>query len=262
MENRETLLSQIGQFIEQQSKLYGEDTFWLGVAARPVEQEATAAPVLRIPAESAAPVRRDLSSKELLEQFCSDFKDCKNCGLRAGRTNIVFGAGSPFAKVMFVGEGPGKDEDLKGLPFVGAAGQILERMLKKMGFSRREVYITNIVKCRPPQNRNPLEEEIASCSPLLQKQLSILKPRFIFCLGKVAANTLLKNDAALGSMRKKVHDYNNAKLFVTYPPAALLREKSLFWHAFDDMKLFRQAYDKEIGDKPRMPEVAKKNSIF
>lgn len=259
MENRETLSSQIKLFFRQQAELYGEKNFWLGVRMPAVQQNVAAAPVLRMQAESAAPVKRDLTSKELVEKFCTDFKDCKNCGLGEGRTKIVLGAGSPFAKVMFIGEGPGKDEDLKGLPFVGAAGQILDRMLSKMGFTRREVYITNIVKCRPPQNRNPLEDEIASCFPLLQKQLSILKPKFIFCLGKVAANTLLKSDATLANLRKKVYDYNNAKMFVTYHPAALLREKSLFWDVFEDMKLFRQAYDKEIADKPPMLETPRKN---
>ncbi|MFQ5627873.1 MAG: uracil-DNA glycosylase [bacterium] len=259
MENHEILSSQIKLFFRQQAELYGEEYFLLGIRTPPAQQHATAAPVLRMQTESAAPVKRDMTNKELLEQFNADFKDCSNCGLSEGRTKIVLGAGSPFAKVVLIGEGPGKDEDLKGLPFVGAAGQILERMMKKMGFSRQEVYITNIIKCRPPQNRNPMEDEIVSCSPLLEKQISIIKPKFIFCLGKVAANTLLKNEASLGSLRKKVYDYNGAKMYVTYHPAALLREKSLFWDVFEDMKFFRQAYDKEVGDKPPIPDMARKN---
>lgn len=229
-----------------------------GVRSQLEKQDAIAAPVLPIQAKNAAPVKLDVSNKEQLEHFYDEFKDCQQCTLCEGRTKIVLGTGNPFSKVVFIGEGPGREEDLKGLPFVGHAGEILERMLKRMGFTRREVYITNIVKCRPPQNRNPLEEEIASCAHLLEKQLNIIKPKYIFCLGKVAANTLLKNDSTLSSLRKKIYDCFGAKMFVTYHPAALLREQDLFWNVFEDMKMFRQVYDKEIGDKPPMPEMIRK----
>jgi DNA polymerase len=259
VEENTTLSSQVQLFFQQQSELYGEENFLFGVRALPEKYDAAiAAPILPIETKNAATVKQDMTNKELLEQFYDEFKDCQQCTLCRERTKIVLGTGNPFAKVVFIGEGPGREEDLKGLPFVGPAGEILERMLKKMGFTRREVYITNIVKCRPPQNRNPQEEEITSCAPLLEKQLKIIQPKYIFCLGKVAANTLLKNDATLGSLRKNIYASFGAKMFVTYHPAALLREQSLFWDVFEDMKLFRQVYDKEIGDKPPMPEMARK----
>ena len=255
----EKLTSKVKLYFRQQAELYGEDIFLLGVQKQQYTPGAAEMPVLNIQAEGVAPKKRDASKKDMLESLYSDFKTCKKCDLSKGRAKIVFGSGSPFATVLFIGEAPGSEEDQKGLPFVGAAGQILERMLKRMGFTRKEIYITNIVKCHPPQNRNPLESEITSCGHLLEKQLTIIQPKYIFCLGKVAANTLLKTDAALADLRNKVLDFQGIKTFVTYHPAALLRDQELFWDVFKDMKLFRRAYDSEIGDKPPMVDVARIN---
>lgn len=253
------LTDHIEQYFEQQTELYGKDTFLLGIQPGKPATATALAPVLEMKENSEIDKPKDLSQKALLEQFNAEHKNCMRCGLGKERTQIVLGSGSAFAKVLFIGEGPGREEDAKGLPFVGDAGQILERMLKRMGFIRKEVYITNVVKCRPPGNRNPNDDEIAACAPLLQKQIQIIQPRYLFCLGKVAANALLRSDETIKALRSKVHSYHGAKTFVTYHPAALLRDQNLFWEVYEDMKLFRQVYDAEIGDKPPMVEMNRKN---
>ncbi len=160
-------------------------------------------------------------------------RDCTACKLRAGCTQTVFGAGDERAEWLFVGEGPGADEDAQGEPFVGQAGKLLDNMLLAIKLRRgKNVYITNIVKCRPPNNRNPDAEEIAQCLPYLQRQIELIKPKLIVALGKTAATALLGRDAALGSLRGTLHDYCGIPLVVTYHPAYLLRspmEKAKAW---------------------------------
>jgi uracil-DNA glycosylase, family 4 len=144
-----------------------------------------------------------VSKEEYLRQFEAEYKDCKKCKLAQTRNKLVWGGGSADADIVFVGEGPGEQEDLQGEPFVGKAGQLLTKMLAAIDLSREDVYITNIVKCRPPGNRNPKEDEIQACMPYLEFQLSIIQPKIICALGKVAGNTLLKNDDTLTRMRQK-----------------------------------------------------------
>lgn len=160
-------------------------------------------------------------------------KSCTACKLRAGCTQTVFGVGDEKAEWLFVGEGPGADEDAKGEPFVGQAGKLLDNMLAAIKLKRGEnVYIANIVKCRPPGNRTPEADEIATCLPYLQQQIALIKPKLIVALGKTAATSLLGKDATLGSMRGIIHSYNNVPLIVTYHPAYLLRspaEKAKAW---------------------------------
>ncbi|HEY8887461.1 MAG TPA: uracil-DNA glycosylase [Gallionella sp.] len=162
--------------------------------------------------------------------------DCTACKLRAGCTQTVFGVGDEKADWLFVGEGPGADEDALGEPFVGQAGKLLDNMLLAIKLKRGEnVYITNIVKCRPPGNRNPEAEEIATCLPYLRRQIELIKPKMIVALGKVASNALLGKDATLASLRGKPHDYRGIPLIVTYHPAYLLRSPSEKAKAWQDL---------------------------
>lgn len=159
--------------------------------------------------------------------------DCRRCKLWSGRTHIVFGVGNPKAALMFVGEGPGRDEDIQGEPFVGRAGQLLTDIITKgMGLKREEVYIANVIKCRPPENRNPEPDEVESCEPFLKKQIDLVRPRIIVALGKFAAQTLLRSKVPITRLRGVWHNYHGIKLMPTYHPAYLLRnpgDKKLVW---------------------------------
>jgi DNA polymerase len=158
--------------------------------------------------------------------------DCQRCKLHAHRTHIVFGTGNPAARLVFVGEGPGEDEDRQAEPFVGKAGQLLNKMIQAMGLKREEVYIANIVKCRPPNNRNPEPDEISSCEPFLIEQLGVIQPVIICALGNFAAQTLLRTRVKISQLRGKFHDYQGIKVMPTFHPAYLLRnphDKKLVW---------------------------------
>jgi len=159
--------------------------------------------------------------------------DCRRCKLCAGRSNLVFGVGNPNATLMFVGEGPGRDEDLQGEPFVGRAGQLLTDIITKgMAMRREDVYIANVVKCRPPENRNPEPDEVAACEPFLKKQIALVRPRVIVALGKFAVQTLLQSKIPITKLRGKWHSYQGIKLMPTFHPAYLLRnpaDKKLVW---------------------------------
>jgi len=170
--------------------------------------------------------------------------DCAECKLRAGCTQTVFGVGDEHADWLFVGEGPGADEDALGEPFVGQAGKLLDNMLMAIKLKRgQNAYIANVVKCRPPNNRNPDSSEIATCMPYLQRQIQLIQPKLIVALGKVASNTLLGKDATLASLRGKVHDYNGIPLVVTYHPAYLLRSPSEKAKTWQDLRLAVQQFD-------------------
>ena len=172
-----------------------------------------------------------------LAQLRSEMGDCKRCKLHPHRTHLVFGSGNPDARLMLVGEAPGEEEDLQGQPFVGKAGQLLTRILKAMGLERNDVYIANILKCRPPQNRNPQPDEIETCQPFLRKQVEIIHPKVVCALGTFAAQTLLQTDEKISRLRGRFHDYYGVKLMPTYHPAYLLRnpqDKRLVW---EDMRL-------------------------
>ena len=189
------------------------------------------------------PWQKAESISELNKMICN----CKNCRLGNLRTNFVFGTGNPEAKVILVGEAPGADEDREGKPFVGRAGKLLTDILSAIKFSRDEVFICNILKCRPPENRNPLPDEIKECEPYLIKQLELLKPSLILALGTFAAQTLLRSNLPLGKMRGKFYDYTindrKIKLLVTYHPAALLRNPNWKKPTWEDVQLFRKEYD-------------------
>ena len=169
---------------------------------------------------------------EALAALEAEYKDCQLCPLAKTRTKLVFGSGSPEAELMFVGEAPGFDEDRQGLPFVGAAGQLLTKMIGAMKLTREKVYIANCLKCRPPGNRNPLPTEIATCNPILMKQIEIIRPRVICALGKFAAQTVLQNEEPISRMRGRFHEKYGALVMPTFHPAYLLRnpaDKKLAW---------------------------------
>jgi uracil-DNA glycosylase len=182
-----------------------------------------------------------------LEAVRSDIGDCTRCPLAfAGRHNIVFADGDPNARLMFVGEGPGADEDAQGLPFVGRAGQLLNNMINAMGLKRSEVYIANVVKCRPPQNRTPEPVEANTCMQFLWRQIDIVRPEVIVALGATAATYLLGGKASLSSLRGRIHSVRNSKLIVTYHPAYLLRDPNQKGEAWKDLQIAM----KELGLKP------------
>jgi DNA polymerase len=170
-----------------------------------------------------------------LDPFYQEIKDCMNCPLGATRTNFVFGVGSAEADLMLVGEAPGRDEDLKGIPFVGRAGQLLTLMLQSIGLERNEVFIANVLKCRPPNNRDPQPDEIEKCEPYLLKQIEMISPKLIVTLGRFASASLLRTKSALGTLREQMHDYNHVPLIVTYHPAALLRNPQLKKQSWEDL---------------------------
>lgn len=178
----------------------------------------------------------DFAKAESLEELYEAIHECQRCPLGATRTKFVFGTGSPQAEIMFVGEAPGAEEDRQGIPFVGRAGQLLDKILAAMNLRREDVYIANILKSRPPNNRDPLPEEAETCEPYLHKQIELIKPKIICCLGRIAAQRLLQTNMSLTNMRDRWFDYRGTLLMVTYHPAALLRNPNMKRPTWEDMQ--------------------------
>lgn len=199
---------------------------------------------------SGGPVEEepDLSGLDMtfLEKMVST---CTRCHLSGTRTNTVFGSGARDAGIIFIGEAPGRDEDLQGLPFVGRAGKLLTKILDSVGLSRDEVYITNILKCRPPENRDPQEDEVKACEIYLRRQIELIDPVLICALGRIAGQNLLKCNTPLSALRQNVHFYNDTKVIVAYHPAALLRNPNLKRDAWEDIKMIRRMYDEELESR-------------
>ena len=187
--------------------------------------------------------QEDWEKAKSLNEFENIICSCTKCRLHSGRNKFVFGTGNPNADVLVIGEGPGAEEDKQGLPFVGRAGKLLTDMLKAIKFEREEVYIGNVVKCRPPENRTPMPDEMETCMPYLKKQVELIKPKLILCLGLTAAKGLLKKRESLGELRKSVYEYEGAKVIVTYHPAALLRNPHWKKDCWEDLKKFRKMYE-------------------
>jgi uracil-DNA glycosylase family 4 len=207
-------------------------------------QPAMVAAPIRPPAPSLslfeAPPPR-LSGPETLEQIRADLGDCQRCKLASGRRNVVFGEGNPHAELVFVGEGPGADEDEQGLPFVGRAGQLLNRMIQMIGMKRAEVYICNVVKCRPPENRTPEKDEMETCSPFLFRQLEAIKPRLICCLGAPAVRTVLGIKEGITRIHGQFYDFATSKALATVHPAYVLRnprEEKILREDFEKIREF------------------------
>lgn len=176
------------------------------------------------------------SFPDTLGNIRDDMGDCRRCSLGDTRTSLVFGVGNPNARLVFVGEAPGRDEDAQGEPFVGEAGRLLTKIIEAMGFSREDVYICNVIKCRPPGNRNPSPEEVEVCHPFLLRQIQAISPEVIVALGTFAAQTLLHTREPISRLRGRFHDYHGIQLMPTFHPAYLLRNPAMKREVWDDMK--------------------------
>jgi DNA polymerase len=187
----------------------------------------------------AAPPPAEAGAWETLAELDAFVQTCTRCRLAEGRHSVVFGCGAPRAELMFIGEGPGAEEDRRGLPFVGRAGELLDRIIAAIGLRRDAVYIANVVKCRPPGNRDPQPDEVAACRGYLERQIDLVRPRVIVALGRIAAQSLLGNDLPIGRMRGQWYTVRGVDTLVTYHPAALLRNPSLKRPAWEDMQQVR-----------------------
>lgn len=195
--------------------------------------------------------KADEAAPTTLSEVREELGECTRCDLCEGRTNIVFGVGSSDARLMFIGEAPGYNEDKKGEPFVGKAGALLDRMIGAMTLSRQEVYIANVLKCRPPNNRDPSPREVATCSPFLEKQVAAIQPEVIVALGKFASNMLTGNDGPLGRIRGRWHQYEGVPVMPTYHPAYLLRSPNQKGKTWDDLKKVMSKLGLEIPEQYR-----------
>lgn len=182
------------------------------------------------------------AKEETLESLSEKAASCKRCSLHKTRTNVVFGSGSGATRILFVGEAPGREEDMQGLPFVGRAGQLLTKIIEAIEFKREDVYIANVLKCRPPNNRNPEPEEVARCRPFLLKQIELLKPKVICTLGVFATQVLLDTKSPLTVLRGQVHSVNGLSVIPTYHPAACLRYPKFKTAVWEDVQLLRKEY--------------------
>jgi len=238
------------RYLEQFRQMHGTTAF-VDRTAQPFEIAETETSSIAIianetesiqPMADSTPLKQWAESASLAELY-TNIHTCTNCPLGHTRTSFVFGSGNPDANLMIVGEAPGADEDLQGLPFVGRAGQLLTKILEAIQFQRDDVYICNILKCRPPNNRKPLADETDECEPYLIKQIELVRPKVILALGLTAANTLLKNKDGMAAMRSTVHAYRDIPLVVTYHPAALLRNPEWKRQAWEDVQQLRVLYD-------------------
>ena len=217
---------------------------------KPLESSAPAKPV-------RAPVsvpRNSLDREEALQHIRAEIGDCTRCKLhRLGRKQIVFGVGNPNADLMFVGEAPGAEEDIQGFPFVGRAGQLLTKIIEAIGLRREDVYIANVIKCRPPENRNPEPDEVATCEPFLFQQIDTIQPKVIVALGTFAAKALLKTQDPISRLRGRAFDYRGATLVPTFHPAFLLRSPDRKRDVWEDMKKVRALLQTDSGDEGSVP---------
>lgn len=205
----------------------------------PVSTSATNVPLQPAPPLATGPSLFSGSERvagDTLLKVREDLGDCTRCKLHRTRNKIVFGDGNPTAELVFVGEGPGADEDAQGLPFVGRAGKLLTQMIEAMGLQRRDVYICNVVKCRPPGNRQPEKDEVDACSPFLHRQLDVIQPKAIVCLGATAAQTLLQTTRSISGFRGQWQDYRGFRLLATYHPAYLLRNPAAKGDVWKDLQ--------------------------
>lgn len=241
------------QLLKDQKEIFGDDLFeqsknaslYINSQYHPIEQKIKKI-VIKEPAGKAPELFNDKENWETsssLETLNNLIGNCTKCSLHKNRNKFVFGSGNPDANVMVIGEGPGAEEDIQGLPFVGRAGKLLTDILKAIKFERDEVYIANIVKCRPPGNRTPLPDEMDTCLPYLKKQIELIKPKMILCLGLTAAKGLLKTKESLANLRGKIFDYEGTTVMVTFHPAALLRNPNWKRDCWEDVQKFRKLYD-------------------
>jgi DNA polymerase len=233
-------VSDFDRYLRQQRDLYGDRLVLEAAPARGRGATRAAADGVDMPGA----MRRDepwqgaATLAELESMICG----CLNCALGQTRTRFVFGVGNPHADIVVIGEAPGADEDAKGEPFVGRAGQLLNKILEAIDIRREDVFICNILKCRPPNNRDPLPSEVAQCEPYLHAQLALIRPKIMLALGRIAAQTLLRTTDSLTTLREKTHVYQGIPLMVTYHPAALLRNPNWKRPTWEDVQRFKTAY--------------------
>jgi uracil-DNA glycosylase len=259
-ERLDTLVDDVMRFLQFQSSISG-GRLYLGNAGE--QENRHALPPQELSVEEVivqkgkvSPVTHSLldigeewMSASTLESLDAQICTCMKCPLGKTRTKFVFGVGNPKAEIMLIGEAPGADEDRQGEPFVGRAGQLLNKILEAVGLKREEVYICNILKCRPPNNRDPQAQEVEQCEPYLQKQIELIHPKIILALGRIAGQTLLRTNDPLTVLRGRVHDYLGIPMMIVYHPAALLRNPNWKRTMWEDMKQFKAYYDTNLAAK-------------
>lgn len=255
MGSREEILEQLGRYLEFMKQSGVEyvpravSTNAATVQERDEEpaSSATSDTVIEPEVSTSSIGTEEGSPSDRLFNILNELGDCQLCSLGKTRTHLVFGVGNPNADLVFVGEAPGRDEDMKGEPFVGKAGQLLTKIIEAIDLKREDVYICNVIKCRPPENRNPLPEEIEACEPFLIKQIEVIKPKVICALGKFAAQTLLKTESPISALRGSFQDYHGVPLMPTYHPAFLLRNPKMKRQVWEDMQLIQKVLLGEVN---------------
>jgi uracil-DNA glycosylase len=230
-------VSDLQRYLRQQKERYGDVLY---IDHDVLRRSALASQGL---VENGGTVDEMWKSASSLKELDEMIHECRKCPLGDTRTRFVFGVGNPAADVVIVGEAPGAEEDRQGEPFVGRAGKLLNDILAAIDFERKDVFICNILKCRPPNNRDPLPAEVEQCEPYLHRQLELLQPKILLALGRIAAQTLLRSKDSLTTLRSTVHEYRGIPLLVTYHPAALLRNPNWKKPTWDDVRKFRALYD-------------------
>ena len=236
----ETIKDQLSAFLQWYNDLYGKEWY--------VENSEALLKLLAESGQKKSTASTPVGGNTPLLKFKSEIENCQKCSLHKTRTNFVFGDGNGNADIMFIGEAPGRDEDLQGLPFVGRSGQLLNKLLANFQLKREDVYIANILKSRPPNNRDPLPEEVEACIPYLHRQIELIQPRILVALGRVAAQNLLNTTESLTRMRKKVWSYRNIPMIVTFHPAYVLRNMNAMNDAIDDMRFVVEYYGRLVGN--------------
>jgi DNA polymerase len=236
MDQRRQIIEHLKFFQELGVTGVNRDRAW----SRRPEADAVKGVTGPVAGPEAVPVVLSRDPVETLQAIRDDIGDCTRCKLhRLGRSQVVFGVGNPAADLMFVGEAPGRDEDIQGIPFVGRAGQLLTKIIESIGLARDDVYIANVIKCRPPENRNPDPDEVTTCEPFLFGQIDVIKPKVIVALGTFAARALLRTEDPISRLRGRVYQYRGAKLIPTFHPAFLLRSPDRKRDVWEDMKKVR-----------------------
>lgn len=252
MAERKSPRQQVITALRQQVELGADELVLSGTSSGRTRKARMQKPGSTSPTIAAEPIQPALAitiapTYESLDAHNAAICSCQLCPLGQTRNQFVYGVGNPNARLMFIGEAPGADEDRLGEPFVGRAGQLLDRILAAMQLSRQEVYIANILKCRPPGNRDPLPAEVATCTPYLKEQIRLIKPQLLCALGRIAAQFLLNTTTPLGKLRGHWHEYEGTPMLVTYHPAALLRFPEYKKETWADMQFFKARYDQMSG---------------
>ncbi|MGD9486909.1 MAG: uracil-DNA glycosylase [Calditrichaceae bacterium] len=244
----DNVLNELNNLLDWYRHVYGDIKYLDGQLQDPPERSEQ--PIVMEPArvpeykKSVKDVVVTHQKSPELEKFYLEIKDCSKCPLGETRKNFVFGTGNPKARIMFVGEAPGREEDEKGIPFVGKAGKLLDKMLDTIGLKRDDIYIANILKCRPPNNRDPHPDEVALCEPYLKRQLEMISPEILVALGRISAQVLLKRNDSLSKLRQDVQIYEDIPFVVTYHPAALLRNPQWKRNVWQDLKKIKTLMEK------------------